>query len=1121
MPKKIPLHLILTLQFVLQVLGIVGLVGYFSYRSGEDAVQSLAHQWLSTSATTTQAELNRFLGDAQLVLKTHQGLVERGQLNVEDFAEVETHFFEMLQLYPGITAMGFFNPQSQATGLARDTAGLLSIPGSTILFEKLDPGLGEGQFYRLGEKGDVLELFLRVPNWNPVQLSWYLLALEKDEPRWTPIMALATAPIPSMMAVTAVKKEGELQGVFMTTLVLSDISEFLKNLELSPQGQVLILENSGELVATSTTEVVAPVTRKNNQNILTRLAGTESQNPLTQAVAAAIGRETPSIQPGQSFNFQFTAAVPGIEHQGLFKKKGDRQRYFVNVTRYQNGEDLDWQIVTVVPESDLMGAIYTSLRRTLLLCGLALIFSIGSSLWLSRRITRSLSRLTQASQNFMTDKQDQAIQPTRIAEIETLSQSFQTMMVAIQEAEVLRQNYTQDLEAQVALKTIALTEAQKVAHMGSWEFDPKTETVSWSEELYHIYEAIDQAPTPRPDLTVCRLDPEYKEHYEKHIFERFLAGQPFDTDLQIITQKGNLRFIHAQGRPIRNQAGEIEKFVGTMTDITTRKQAEKDLIQAKEMAEAANRSKSIFLANMSHELRTPLNAILGYPTLLLNSENLSAEDRSYIQTIERSGEYLLSLINQILDLSKIEAGRMVLNIGNLQLYPLLQDLETMLKPQAEAKGLVLKINKSDDLPNLIKTDGVKLQQILINLLNNAIKFTDSGNVSLTVAKIINQEPNCSCPQRLRFTIADTGVGIAQSELDSLFEAFVQTESGRNSNVGTGLGLAISQKFVALMGGKLQVTSAVGQGTTFTFDLGCEDIEEPHHAPSPLKIVRWHLADGEPSYRILVADDVAENREILVELLKQWGLTVFEARDGEEAIAQHHQHHPELIFMDIKMPKLNGIDAIQQIQTESSSPLPKMIAFTASAFEEDRQNILATGCDDFIRKPFRQEDILKSLTRHLHAQFIKREYCPISLSLQTNSANPDSGENAPVKKLRILIAEDNPLNQKVLLMHLKVLGYTADAVANGLEVLYLLATHTYDVILMDMQMPEMDGITATQMIRQDFPQSLQPYIIALTANDDAGDRLACREAGMNAYVTKPIKQAVLGEALSVAADLIGL
>ncbi len=1110
-----PLHFILTLQFLLQVLGIVGLVGYFSYRSGQSVVENLANQLMNTTAEKTYSQLDDFLGDAPLILATYGDLMERDKLEVDDFAELETLFFKTLQLYPGLTAISFYNPQSQAIGIARDTHGVISSPNTMLALEKQGVGSGEAKFYRLNDEGDRLDLVLEVPQWNPVGLSWYQMATEKDQPQWSPIVPLVVSPVPAIVAVQPIKKGKELQGVINITLMLHDINQFLSQLNLSPQGQVLIIEKTGELVATSTPEVVAPIIREGNEHILNRLAATESKNPLTKAVGQALLTQQQTLQPGQFLNFQFTAAVPDIEHQGWFKQKGDRQRYFVNVTPYQNGKGIDWQIISVVPESDFMGAIYANLRRTILLCGLALIISISSSLWLARRMTRSLSRLTTASQNFMTEKHEQAIQSSRIAELATLSEAFQAMMLAIQSAEQLRQNYTRDLEAQVAVKTIALTEAQKIAHMGSWEFDPKTETVIWTEELYRIYEAIDQMPTPRPDLTVCKLYPPDQEHYQKYVFEPFLAGQPFNTDLLILTHKGNLCFIHAQGRPIRNQAGEIEKFVGTMTDITTRKQAEQALIEAKEAAEAANRAKSIFLANMSHELRTPLNAILGYPMLLLQSDHLSPQDREYIHTIERSGEYLLSLINQILDLSKIEAGRMVLNLGKLQIHSLLNNIETMLKPQAEAKGLCLKINKSDDLPNLVKIDGVKLQQVLINLLNNAIKFTEHGTVSLRVEAIAPHQPNAA--QRLRFTIADTGVGIAPEELNSLFEAFVQTESGRNSNVGTGLGLAISQKFVALMGGELEVTSAVGEGTTFTFELGCEDLAEPKYNPAPLEVVRWQLATGQPAYRILVVDDVAENREVLVKLLELWGLTVFTARDGEEAITQNQQHQPDLIFMDMKMPKLNGFGAIQGIQQEASKPMPKIIAFTASAFEEDRQNILAVGCDDFIRKPFQEQEIIDCLTRHLNIQWIQAESCLIAPAVEVDNPDRNGVLKPGSNQLHILIAEDNPVNQKVLLMHLKQLGYSADVVVNGLEVLYTLATHTYDVILMDMQMPEMDGITATQMIRQDFPADVQPYIIALTANDDGGDRLACLEAGMNAYLTKPIKQAILRDALLAVVD----
>ncbi|MCW6038423.1 response regulator [Spirulina subsalsa FACHB-351] len=1111
--KKIPLHLIVTLQFVIQMLVVVGLVGYFSYRSGQEVVRELAHEWMNTTANKLKAELDQFLGDALLLLATNQGLIERQQLNAEDFGELEAHFVQMLKLYPGLTAISFYNPQSQMIGVANDRSGLLTTPETMIVLEKAEPGPSEGRFYRLSEEGERLDLIGRIPNWNPTQRSWYAQALQQDQPDWTSISALVVAPLPAILAVNPIKQGEEIRGIITITLILNDISQFLAQLHLSPQGQVFILETSGELVATSTNEIVAPITRKDNQNVLTRLAVTESQNPLTQAVGEALLSQSQEIKPGQSFNFQFSAAVPGVEYQGVFKVKGERQRFFVNVTSYQNGQSLNWQIVSVIPESDLMGTIYGNLRRTLLLGGVALGIAVASSLWIARRITRSLSHLTEASENFMTQRREQAIQQTRIAEIAALSQSLQAMMLTIQEGDILRQNYTHDLEQQVALKTIALTEAQKLAHMGSWEVDPTENTVTWSKEVYRIHEAEDYPPTTRPDREIVKIHPQDQEHYQKNVIEAIRAGQSFDTDVQIITHKGNVRFIHVQGQPIYNEAGEMLKIIGTTTDITARKQAEQALIQAKEAAEAANQAKSIFLANMSHELRTPLNAILGYPRLLLNSSTISPEDRSYIRTIERSGEYLLALINQILDLSKIEAGRMVLNVTTLKLHQLLHEIEIMLQPSAQAKGLTFTLEKGDNLPDLIETDGVKLQQVLVNLLNNAIKFTHQGTVHLRAVPC-REDDHPSASPYLKFTVQDTGVGIAVEELQTLFQAFVQTESGRNSQTGTGLGLVLSQKLVALMGGELQVESEVGKGTNFSFTL---PLSRSRHEDSPdleSDPIKWRLAPQEPAYRILVADDVAENREVLVKRLELWGFKVFEAQDGEEAIAQTAQHHPDLIFMDIRMPKLNGIEASQKIQQTLTPPIPKIIALTASAFEEDRTEILASGCDDFIRKPFQEQEILSCLAHHLKVQFIQQPSEGVSPSGE--GISPTQGmEDAPT--LRILIAEDNLINQKVLLLNLKALGYTADVAANGLEVLEHLSVNPYDLILMDVQMPEMDGITATQIIRRDFPQMLQPYIIALTANDEASDRLTCAQAGMNGYLTKPLGQDQLAQAVCSCAS----
>ncbi|NEO28478.1 MAG: response regulator, partial [Kamptonema sp. SIO4C4] len=352
------------------------------------------------------------------------------------------------------------------------------------------------------------------------------------------------------------------------------------------------------------------------------------------------------------------------------------------------------------------------------------------------------------------------------------------------------------------------------------------------------------------------------------------------------------------------------------------------------------------------------------------------------------------------------------------------------------------------------------------------------------------------------------------ELKHLFASFVQTESGRQSQEGTGLGLAISQKFVALMGGELTVESTLGEGTTFQFDLPfMQGTWTTTTNPSNLlnDPVTLQLTPNQPQSKILVVDDNESNRKILVALLQGWGFLVEEAEDGEAAIAQSLQEHPDLIFMDIRMPKLNGIEATRTIQSQIPENPPKIIALTASVFEEERAGILGAGCHDFIRKPFTKQKIIDCLSNHLNLQFESLKSFPSpSSSLPPKNASPSQAKEQP---LRILLAEDNEVNQKMALLYLKKLDYDVDLAKNGLEVLNKFAEQPYDIILMDIQMPEMDGLEATRNIRQHSPKQKQPWIIAMTASNEESDKLACREAGMNDYITKPLKLEKLQKVLS--------
>jgi signal transduction histidine kinase/CheY-like chemotaxis protein len=392
---------------------------------------------------------------------------------------------------------------------------------------------------------------------------------------------------------------------------------------------------------------------------------------------------------------------------------------------------------------------------------------------------------------------------------------------------------------------------------------------------------------------------------------------------------------------------------------------------SKEDAEAANRAKSEFLANMSHELRTPLNAILGFSQLMSRSREMSPEDLESLNIIMRSGEHLLTLINDILDMSKIEAGRTTLDEKGFDLYALLDELEDMLRLRTEEKGLQLIVERDPSVPRYLWTDGVKLRQVLINLLNNAIKFTKEGGVSVRVK---NENSESERQQTLYFEVEDTGPGIEPDELDNLFEAFVQTKTGKESQEGTGLGLPISRKFVQLMNGDMTVSSKTGYGSVFKFYIRAglaepEDIEHP--VPDRRRVIAAEF--DHQRYRILIVDDKADNRQLLIKLLTPLGFEIREAENGKEAVEIWDEWEPHLIWMDMRMPVMNGYEATRKIKETVKGQATAVIALTASGFEEERAITLSAGCNDFLRKPFRESDIFDIMQKHIGVRYIYEEF----------------------------------------------------------------------------------------------------------------------------------------------------
>lgn len=394
--------------------------------------------------------------------------------------------------------------------------------------------------------------------------------------------------------------------------------------------------------------------------------------------------------------------------------------------------------------------------------------------------------------------------------------------------------------------------------------------------------------------------------------------------------------------------------------------------RAEEAAKIANQAKSHFLANMSHELRTPLNAILGFTQIMQRSNSLTAENQDNVKIINRSGKYLLSLINDVLDMSKIEAGKITLDEQIFDLHCLLEEVHDIFYLKAENQHLRLRFEQDNNVPRYLRTDGKKLRQVLINLLGNAFKFTQNGEISLYVSKgeLIAKERVNSEKISLSFRVEDTGMGIAEKELDKIFEAFTQMATGKTVQEGTGLGLAISRKFVQLMGGDITVQSKVGKGTVFQFSIHTFVVHETELANEQSSMPQViALEPNQPRYRILIVDDKWDNRQLLIKLLNPLGFELREASNGQEAIDIFENWQPHLICMDVRMPVMNGLEATQHIRATPKGKDVIIVGLTASTFEDEQTMVLSAGCDDFLRKPFQEATLFEQMHKHIGVNYI--------------------------------------------------------------------------------------------------------------------------------------------------------
>ncbi|MCM2303403.1 MAG: PAS domain S-box protein, partial [Elusimicrobia bacterium] len=569
----------------------------------------------------------------------------------------------------------------------------------------------------------------------------------------------------------------------------------------------------------------------------------------------------------------------------------------------------------------------------------------------------------------------------------------------------------------------------------------------------------------------------------------------FDSREWTYVRKDGTRFpVRLTVTALRDAQGGISGFLGIAVDVTQSQRAREELAKARDVALDLAKAKAQFLANMSHEIRTPMNAVIGMTGLLLDT-SLAPQQREFAETIRNAGESLLAIIGDILDFSKIEAGAMPLEELDFEPRQVAEDVAMLFAARAQSKGLEIAAIVEESVPSRVRGDAGRLRQIISNFVSNAIKFTEKGEVVIA-ARRVSEEGGA---QRLRFEVKDTGIGLDAATQEKLFTAFTQADASTTRKYGgTGLGLAISKKLVEMMKGSIGIVSAPGKGATFWFEVSLAKGEAvpATHAPE---------VEG---VRVLVVDDNETNRQILSLQTASWRMRPQAVPDGAAALAVLREAESKgdpftLALVDMQMPDMDGAQLAQEIKSDPALVAVRMILLSSMAGTLSREELAAQGFDGGLAKPVRKSSLYDAIADALHLQASGQAAVRKALSVEPL---------ASWKGLRILIAEDNPVNQKVALLQLQSLGCKADAVADGREAADAVASIPYDLVLMDCQMPEMDGFEATAAIRARPAAAGRPVIIAMTANALDGDRERCLAAGMDDYVSKPVRVEDLAAAI---------
>ncbi|EIJ41981.1 PAS domain S-box [Beggiatoa alba B18LD] len=952
---RIPLPITLTVPFILQMfvalLLIIGLSFTYRWQLGESFMRQLSETGLSQ----IEEHLQKYLSLPNHVLAYNEALFRDNPQWLKDSDYLDRHFFLQLHHFNEIDSIWFATIDDRFLSVVRmhnhQSLSSLKSSNSNALKQVLH-----------NNNGDETHVETH-PNFSFKESMWYQTPLIKNWGAWSTITSndLPLLIHPQwVLSKPLYDKQGQLIGVLGVGIDLYDMSDALNKTLISENSKVIIFTAVGQLIAIGThRNYDNNIPQQDNllyDNIFT------SEYPLLKTISNV-------LHPLLKKNNQFI----GIHQTPI---SYNNQRYILTTKAVSDSYDLTWFITIVVPELDFLTTIYRDSLDMIVLAILAILLFTWFSIRTARWVIRPILSLDDAAQELAMGNWSHPLPPVhRVDEIGSLSLSFNTM--------------ARQLQASIATLKIKNEELQQLNQLKEIKFHNMAAMVpgvifQWYEksngqqgfyyvsprcwDLYGISAEELQAGTQglpvHPDDNVL-----WRDNLRRAIEQ----GEDLSFEGRFALQNGEVKWWRTIAKPVVSRNEVV--LNGIIIDITQQRALEESLRQAKEdaeqaklEAEVANHAKSRFLANMSHELRTPMNAILGFAQLMIRDSQVTELQQENLNIIIESGEHLLELINDVLEMSKIEAGRVVLNKTVFDFTQALHNVLKMLRIRAKNKGLLLLENIDRTVPRYIKTDENKLRQILINLIANAIKFTEQGDVRIYVSY---QPTIAQQSAQLYFAISDTGIGIAAGEINNLFEVFQQGIYHNKQYEGSGLGLPISRQFVQLLGGDITVESELGKGSTFTFNIPIESVDIntlPTIEPTANLCKVTGLIPDQQSYKLLIVEDNDESRLLLKRLLEGVGFEVNEACDGQQAVSLCQWWQPDLIWMDIRMPIMNGYEATKQIKAQAGDKKIIIIALTASAFEHERQHILDAGCDDFVRKPFREREIFDKLTQHLGVHF---------------------------------------------------------------------------------------------------------------------------------------------------------